>query len=162
MLLISTCHHQDFFFKAFRWLQSLLISKFKNYYSKLFSFTLRDSNIQSQEFFLQTVLISNFTFTNISIIDVKMAPSSKIFLLGDLLSLKISDLIIRNLTTHDPLDTKSIIFDVSNFHLDHFYDSFISKLDYSNSSVQLLKMGDFIPPLPVTKSFIFESMNFHD
>ena len=91
-----------------------------------------------------------------------MTPSNKMFALGELLSLQMSNLIIRNVTTHDPFDTESIIFEVSNFYLNHSYDSVISKVDYSNSSVQLLNIGDFIPPLSITKYFIFDSINFHD
>ena len=91
-----------------------------------------------------------------------MTPSNIMFALGEISSLQMSDLIIRNVTTHDPFDIESIIFEISNFHLNHSYDSLISKIDYSNSSVQLLKIGGFNPPMPMTKYFIFESINFHD
>jgi len=91
-----------------------------------------------------------------------MAPSKTMFNMGGLLIFQISGCSIHNVNSLDPQDTSSIIFGLTTVVLYHPYNSLVSNVDYSNSSIQFFHISGLTPPTLSTIAFGFQNINFHD
>ena len=107
-------------------------------------------------------LLTSVSVLDSSISNIKVEASNNIFTIGGFLFLQINNFTAEKVTSLDPTDASSSIFNILNIVLDNPYNSSVTSVDYVNSTITFMKISAFTGPTSATKYFTFENMNFSD